>query len=290
MLIKTKMAEQPFAIEKVHDGVYLLRERFYDSPNQANIWLVQGSSKDLVIDTGLGIWNLPGFLEQQGLIGPKPVQAVATHIHFDHSGGLHQFEKFSLHSLEAEAIRQGDNFVTSTLFFSASEIVVPPYQGWKTSDYRVKAAEPYTVVEEGHVFDLGDRSLRVVHLPGHTPGSIGLIDERARILFTGDVMYESDTLIDWLPQSNINAYVQSCRRLQDLSSHVDCVFPGHSVMFDGRRLHFLASEYISRAGACHKIFTTVLKGVSYMVLKAKHSANIPANCCYHACCCCCCIA
>lgn len=67
------MAEQPFAIGKVHDGVYLLRERFYDSPNQANIWLVQGSSKDLVIDTGLGIWNLPGFLEQQGLIGPKPV-------------------------------------------------------------------------------------------------------------------------------------------------------------------------------------------------------------------------
>ena len=137
----------------------------------------------------MGIWNLPGFLEQQGLIGPKPVQAVATHIHFDHSGGLHQFEKFSIHSLEAEAIRQGDNFVTSTLFFSASEIAVPPYQGWKISDYRVKAAEPYTVVEEGHVFDLGDRSLRVVHLPGHTPGSIGLIDERVRILFTGDVMY-----------------------------------------------------------------------------------------------------
>lgn len=56
----------------------------------------------------------------------ESVQAVATHIHFDHSGGLHQFEKFSIHSLEAEAIRQGDNFVTSTLFFSASEIAVPP--------------------------------------------------------------------------------------------------------------------------------------------------------------------
>ena len=235
------------------------------------------------------IWNLPGFLEQQGLIGSKSVQAVATRIHFDHSGGLHQFEKFSIHSLEAEAIRQGDNFVTSTLFFSASEIAVPPYHGWKISDYRVKAAEPYNVVEEGHVFHLGDRSLRVVHLPGHTPGIVGLIDEHARILFTGDVMYESDALIDWLPQSNINAYVQSCRRLQDLSSHVDCVFPGHSVMFDGRRLHFLVSEYISRAGAFHKIFTTMLKGVSYMVLKAKHSANIPAKCCYHACCCCCCI-
>ena len=217
---------------------------------------------------------MPGFLEQQGLIGPKPVQAVATHIHFDHSGGLHQFEKFSIHSLEAGAIRQGDNFVTSTLFFSASEFAVPPYQGWKISDYKVKAAEPYTVVEESHVFDLGDRSLRVVHLPGHTPGNIGLIDERARILLTGDVMYESDALIDWLPQSNINAYIQSCRRLQDLSSHVDCVFPGHSVMFDGRRLHFLASEYISRAGACHKVFTTLLKGVSYRIWYLKQNTRL----------------
>ena len=188
------------------------------------------------------------------------MQAVATHIHFDHSGGLHQFENFSIHSLEVEAVRHGDNFVTSTIFFSASEIAVPQYQGWKIS-------EPYTVVEESHVFDLGDRSLRVVHLPGHTPGSIGLIDERARILFTGDVMYESDALIDWLPQSNINAYIQSCRRLQDLSSHVDCVFPGHSVMFDSRRLHFLACEYISKAGACHKVFAILMKGVSYMVLK-----------------------
>lgn len=72
-----KMAEQPFSVEKVHEGVYMLREKFYDSPNRANIWLVQGSTTDLVIDTGLGIWDLPSFLQQQGLIGEKPLQAVA---------------------------------------------------------------------------------------------------------------------------------------------------------------------------------------------------------------------
>ena len=66
----------------------------------------------------------------------------------------------------------------------------PGYEADRTTGLKRRNRIP--VVEEGHVFDLGDRSLRVVHLPGHTPGSIGLIDERARILFTGDVMYESD--------------------------------------------------------------------------------------------------
>ena len=282
------MTEQPFSVEKIHDGVYMLRELFYESMNQANLWLVQGSSSDLVIDTGIGLWDLPGFLEQQGLIGDKPVQAVATHMHYDHSGGLHQFEKFSVHSLEADAIRKGNNYDIARVFLKGDVIAVPPSKGWKISDYRVKAAEPSIALEEGHVFDLGDRSLRVLHLPGHTPGSIGLIDERARILFTGDTVYDTYPLIDWLPQSDVNAYVQSCRRLQALSNHVDLVCPGHCDYFDGKRLHSLTSDYISKAGVCHKMFTTVMKGVSYVILKAKNSDNIPAQCCFHACCCCCC--
>lgn len=285
------MAEEPFSVEKVHEGVYMLREKFYDSPNQANIWLVQGSTTDLVIDTGLGIWDLPGFLQQQGLIGEKPLQAVATHIHFDHSGGLHQFEKFAIHSLEADAIRRGNNYETVTIFLSSAEIAAPPREGWTISDYKVKSAEPFTVLEEGYVFDLGNRSLRVLHLPGHTRGSVGLIDERAQILFSGDVVYDTYPLIDWLPHSDVTTYVQTCRRLQQLSSEVDSVFPGHSHPFDGNRLQSLTSDYISTARQCsHKVLTTVMKSVSYLVLKAKHSRNIPAKCCYHTCCCCCCFA
>ena len=175
------------------------------------------------------------------------------------------------------------------VFLKGDVIAVPPSEGWKISDYRVKAAEPSTVLEEGHVFDLGDRSLRVLHFPGHTPGSIGLIDERARILFSGDTVYYPGPLIDWLPQSDVNAYIQTFKRLQDVSNHVDIVFTGHGDPFDSKRLHQLASDYVSRAGACHKIFTTFMKGVSYMILKAKNSGNIPAKCFFHSCCCCCCL-
>ena len=285
------MAQQPFSVKKVHDNVYRCREKFFESMNQANLWLVQGSTADLVIDTGIGLWDLPGFLEQQGLIGNKPVTAVATHIHFDHSGGLHQFENFAVHSLEANAIREGDNYETVTIFISKSEVSVPPYDGWSMHDYKVKSAEPTRVLEEGDVFDLGDRKLRVLHFPGHSRGSIGLIDEKARILFTGDTMYEQygGPLFDWLPYSDIPSYVQTCRRLQDLSSQVDNVFPGHYASFDGNRLRALATDYISRMGPCYKFASIFKKAFGIMVFKAKHSGNIPAKCCYHACCLCCCI-
>ena len=282
------MDEQPFSVKKVHDGVFMIREVFFEALNQANIWLVQGSSSDLVIDTGIGLWDLPGFLRQQGLVGEKPIQAVATHMHYDHSGGLHQFEKFSIHCLEADAIRNGNQYDMARFFLRHADIAVLPSEGWKFSDYRVKAAEPSTVLEEGHVFDLGDRSLRVLHFPGHTAGSIGLIDEKARILFSGDTVYKSNPLISFLPTSDVNSFVQSCRRLQNLSNQVDVVFPGHGDSFDSRRLHELASDYISKAGPCHKFFTTFMKGVTYVILKAKTSRDIPANCCFHSCCCCCC--
>lgn len=283
--------ETMFSVDIVHDGIFMCREKYYNSSNRANIWLVQGSTMDLIVDTGLGIWDLPGFLQKQGLIGEKPVQVVATHLHFDHSGGLHQFEKFAIHSLEADAIRKGDNFQTVTIFLSSAEISRSPYDGWSLDAYKVKPAEPFTVLEEDYVFDLGNRRFRVLHLPGHTPGSVGLIDEKAKVLFTGDVVYDMYPLIDWLPHSDLNTYVETCRKLQQLSSEVDVVFPGHADPFDGNRLHSLTSEYIARASTCrHKLFSTVMKGVANVILKAKHSGNIPAKCCYHACCCCCCFA
>ena len=190
------MAEEMFSVDNVHEGIFLCREKYYESPNRANIWLVQGSSMDLIIDAGLGIWDLPGFLQKRGLIGEKRVEVVATHFHFDHSGGLHQFENFAIHKLEADVIRKGDNFQTVTIFLSSAEISRPPHEGWSLPDYRVKSAEPFAVLEEGYVFDLGNRNYRVLHLPGHTPGSVGLIDEKAKVLFTGDVVYDTQPLID----------------------------------------------------------------------------------------------
>ena len=265
-----KMADRKdFTITQIRNGVYLCRERFYVPGNRANIWVVQGSDADVIVDTGLGLWDLPGFLESEGLIGRhKPVQAVATHVHFDHSGGLHQFGNFAIHSSEANAIRRADNFETVT-FVSDSEISKRPSENWRASSYRVQPGEPAKVVEEGDELDLGDRRLKVFHLPGHSRGSIGLVDTEARILFSGDAVYDG-SMLDWLPYSDVPKYRQTCRRLQELSSEIELVCPGHFHTFDGSKLHSLCGEYASSAGFVHRAAAGCMRGIAHVVLRVRN--------------------
>ena len=51
-------------------------------------------------------------------------------------------------------------------------------------------------VHEGDVIDLGDRPLRIIDIPGHTPGSIAIIDEKNRILVSGDSVEDGNLLCD----------------------------------------------------------------------------------------------
>jgi glyoxylase-like metal-dependent hydrolase (beta-lactamase superfamily II) len=98
-------------------------------------------------------------------------------------------------------------------------------------------------LEEGAVIDLGDRAFEVMHLPGHSPGSIGLWDSRAGALFSGDAIYDGG-LLDELPGSDIDEYVATIRRLRDLP--VAVVHGGHEPSFGRQRLVELADDYLAQ--------------------------------------------
>src|SRR6185436_1927589 len=100
------------------------------------------------------------------------------------------------------------------------------------------------IVDDGDEIDLGDRRLRVLHLPGHTPGEIGLWEEASETLFSGDCVYESGVLLDELPESNIPDYVRSMQRLRDLE--IEAIYGGHDDPFGRARLLELIDEYVAR--------------------------------------------
>jgi glyoxylase-like metal-dependent hydrolase (beta-lactamase superfamily II) len=100
-------------------------------------------------------------------------------------------------------------------------------------------------VREGDIIDLGDRVLEVLHLPGHSPGSIGLWEAASGILFSGDAIYDGP-LLDEIEGSDIPAYVATMRRLGSLPARV--VHGGHDPSFDGARMRQLAREYLHRRG------------------------------------------
>src|SRR4051812_3910100 len=196
---------------------------------RANMWHVRGREQDLLVDTGMGVASLRAAFPD--LFAREPIVFV-THGHYDHTGSAHEFAQRFCHSDEAPMLAEPEEatLITAELSDSFNEAlaaddpngVVPeflvdavPNASYSLSDYDTVPAPVAEPLEDGALIELGDRSFEVIHLPGHTPGSAGLYERRTGVLFTGDVLYEGE-LLDELPESNIDDYVHSMRRLAAL--------------------------------------------------------------------------
>lgn len=225
---------------------------------RCNIWHVRGHRRDLLVDSGLGVTSLrsafPSLFEREPVV-------VATHSHHDHVGGLHEFRDRRGHALEAELVSDppiGGLLAADLPADECRHLIdvgyeIPPVfldalptEGYDVNEYRVEPAPFTQVLDEDDFIDLGDVRFRVVHLPGHTPGSIGLLEEASGILFSGDALYDGP-LLDELPESDQDAYVSTMKRLLDLP--ITVVYAGHDSIFDRARLTELATGYISSHAA-----------------------------------------
>src|SRR6185295_14315421 len=104
------------------------------------------------------------------------------------------------------------------------------------------AAEPTRLLGDGDVVDLGDRSFEVLHVPGHTAGSIALWDASGGVLFTGDTAAVDDPL----HAEDEEAFVSSLHRLRALPVEVVCA--GHSRPFGRAELRLLIDEQLATRG------------------------------------------
>jgi glyoxylase-like metal-dependent hydrolase (beta-lactamase superfamily II) len=121
-----------------------------------------------------------------------------------------------------------------------------PRAGFDPHTFVMTGVAASRTLAEGDEVDLGDRRLTVLHLPGHSPGSIALWDEGAGALFTGDVIYDSGTLLDELDGSDIGDYMTSMERLLRLP--VEVVYSGHGEPFGRALLQERARAYLSLRG------------------------------------------
>ena len=223
------------------NGISLIRERHVAPWLRCNIWHVRGRDRDLIIDTGIGLRPLAGEIAS---LTERPLTAVMTHSHFDHAGGLHQFDHRCGHALEAGIIASptAANTVADIGYLRAETITALPYEGFDIDQYQVKPAALTRTIDEGDVFDLGDRVLRVFHLPGHSPGSVALYEEATRTLFSGDVIYDGD-LLDNLYHSDPAQLQASLNRLKELP--VDTIHGGHFDSFGRSRMIEIVDAYLA---------------------------------------------
>jgi len=209
-MMPLKIASQWYETIPFSDGVTLIRELHVAPWLRCNIWHVRGRDRDLIIDTGMGLrpfkTELASLLDQQ-------VTAVVTHSHFDHSGGLCEFTDRCGHAAEAAILSNPTtiNTVADLGFVCAETFTALPYEGFDYRTYAIKAAPLTHLVDEGDVLDLGDRTFSVMHLPGHSPGSIALYEKSTGVLFSGDTVYNGD-LLDNLYHSEKECYQLRCNR------------------------------------------------------------------------------
>lgn len=165
-----------FSKTAVEDDTTFLTEPFTHRWVRANIWHLRGRDADLLVDTGMGICPLePEIDTAQG----KPLLVVATHIHLDHVGSLHEFPWRAGPIYSAEAFERMDDAATYADSFRtlADGVTKLPRPGWSAADYSIQPAPLTRTLKEGEIVDLGDRQFKVLHLPGHSPDSIALFDE-----------------------------------------------------------------------------------------------------------------
>jgi len=117
-----------------------------------------------------------------------------------------------------------------------------PRPDFDPEHYWIEPAPATAFVDEGDTVEVGTRSFTVLHLPGHTPGGIGLLEERTGVLFSGDILYDGP-LVDELPESNAADFAASVARLRDLPvSRMHC---GHGPSLSTQQMLIVADRYLT---------------------------------------------
>ena len=204
------------------------------------MWLVRGSERDVVVDTGSGIVPSAPLVEA---VSGKPLLAVALNSYYDHAGGWSGFRERACHVLDAAALASPAAENASHADYLTDELLSAlPYAGYTTADYRMTGAEPTQLLADGDRIDLGDRSLEVLHLPGRSAGGMALWEAATGNLFTSDMLYDGDHGLAWPPDDR-QAYAVSLSRMRALP--VAHVYPGHYGYIDAERMLELIDEQMA---------------------------------------------
>ena len=119
---------------------------------------------------------------------------------------------------------------------------------------------------------------QVMHLPGHTIGSLGLMTQDGSILATGDTVYATDhELIDWYPPgSSVSDMAKSVERILKLSSTIELALPGHNHVLNREQFIKACEDHLQKCGSKRQIKKILSRGRARTVLFANSRIRLPS--------------
>jgi glyoxylase-like metal-dependent hydrolase (beta-lactamase superfamily II) len=214
-----------FRIRDLEPGVRAIEEPLHDE--QVASFLIEGRERALLIDAGGGIGDLLAVVRS---LTALPVTLLLSHSHWDHVGSAWQFAGISdilVHPLESERLRAGVDHAQMREYCALERMRGPFPPGVDAGSLVIAGVEPTAVIGDGDRIDLGGRVLEVIHVPGHSPGLLALLDRTSGALFTTDAVY-GGALYAHLPGVDLGAYLETTRRLAELEPDVRNVYPSHN--------------------------------------------------------------
>jgi len=184
-----------------------------------NMYLLEGSEKALLIDTGFGAGNLRAYIER---LTDKPILVVNTHFHPDHAAGNGEFEHvYVSHNWKAdEAAVYGSGAVP----FDLSKLPHPDYEKM--------------LLRDGDVIELGERSIEVIDVkPAHCESSLFFLDRGHKMFFCGDDLEAGQVnLFDNSYNPDVNYEVEerlanfkaNTEKIKSLSDEFIYLMPNHN--------------------------------------------------------------
>ena len=178
-----------YTVEKKNDNTWIIAEGNF------RMFLLAGEEKALLIDSGLSLRNVrkiaAGFTD-------LPLELLNTHADPDHIGANGEFDFCYMHPDEEENYRRAGR----------SGRIVP--------------------IRDGDVLDLGNRKLVIYHIPGHTPGSVAVLDRAGRFLISGDPIQRNGDIFMFSRGRDLNAYIKGMEHLKEHLSEFDEIWPSHA--------------------------------------------------------------
>ncbi|MBN1683378.1 MBL fold metallo-hydrolase [Candidatus Bathyarchaeota archaeon] len=156
-------------------------------------YLVLGEEKAALIDSGNGIGDIKDLTEE---LTDLPIEVINTHAHGDHVGGNWAFEEVAAFNHQYVRDRMKGRSNQELGNFLKEEMLNKPLP--KGVDKNTFSLQPYEVtrwLKENDLIDLGGKTLKVIHTPGHTPDGICLLESKENLLFTGDTFYPAPIYI-----------------------------------------------------------------------------------------------
>ena len=212
-----------FEVYKVAPATFAIYE-----PHQAEeviSYLVVGTKQALLFDTGMGIGNIKALIAR---LTTRPIVVLNSHTHDDHVGGNWQFPFiYGMDTAFTRANAKGSR-EDAQAEIAKEQVCGALPKNFDPAKYSTKPWKISLFVHNGFKVNLGGRVLEIIATPGHTPDAICLLDRANGLLFTGDTYYPAPI---WLyrPETDMDAYVASVKRLAGLAPKVKMVLGAHNI-------------------------------------------------------------